>query len=247
VNTRVLLAIAFGIVTGIYAVCQENRSRQIDDKTVFTQHVQTHKLPSTKAALVKALRNHDPDVRWLAAQRLADEGERDAIPAILKALSSETVPLTRANLAYAVARFGEEKGFATLKSICDTPVSETHLESLRLTAARDLLDFDNESCLPTVFEFMPSEPHHLEILALLPRFKHVSAADSQRILDFAIQSLDSSDGAVKLFAGTALENLDNPAGIPPLEHAIAIEDQQAIRLGLERNLQALQKQKATAQ
>src|SRR5262245_31105044 len=77
-----------------------------------------HHIALTRAAVVDALKNDDPEVRWLAAHKLVDDGATESIPAIAEALAQEQIPATQVNLAYALARFKEEKGFAALLRIC---------------------------------------------------------------------------------------------------------------------------------
>src|SRR5260370_9412407 len=69
-----------------------------------------HNVELTQSALVGALRNPDPEVRYLAAQKLAEDKAVETIPQIMDALASEKVPLTRMNIAFALAQFGEETG-----------------------------------------------------------------------------------------------------------------------------------------
>jgi hypothetical protein len=60
-----------------------------------------HNIELTQPALVGALTNADPEVRYLAALKLAEDKEDGAIPAIKDALTSEGVPWTRMNIALA--------------------------------------------------------------------------------------------------------------------------------------------------
>ena len=68
----------------------------------------------TQQGLVDALRNTDPEVRSLAAHKLAEDKAVETIPAIKDALATEKVPWTRMNIALALAEMGESIGFDTL-------------------------------------------------------------------------------------------------------------------------------------
>jgi hypothetical protein len=84
----------------------------------FGELLRRHNIELTQSALIAALKNPDPEVRDLAAQKLAEDKATEAIPAIMQALSSEKVPQTRMNVAFALAVMGESVGFDTLEDNC---------------------------------------------------------------------------------------------------------------------------------
>lgn len=132
----------------------------------------------TKEALTAALRNPQPEVRQLAAQKLAADGDKDAIPAIMEALSKETAPINRLNIALSLAQLGEETGIATLKTICD---SSMETGSIRMLAAIQMVDFlHNYSCRQDVFDILRNshDPDaQVQPLSALTRYIDADAPD----------------------------------------------------------------------
>ena len=58
----------------------------------FGEVLKRHNIQLTQPALVDALRDTDPEVRYLAAHKLAEDKAVETIPAIKDALASEKVP-----------------------------------------------------------------------------------------------------------------------------------------------------------
>jgi HEAT repeat protein len=99
------------------------------------------------------MKNADPEVRDLAAQKLAEDGATEAILAIREALASEKVPWTRMNIAFALARMGESIGFDTLEDNCRNKDTSG---AIRSRSAEYLLRFDRDSttCLSGVVNLL---------------------------------------------------------------------------------------------
>src|SRR6266581_1042592 len=114
-------AITFTLVAmSLNSLSQEGPLTQSGKFVTFRDALRTRHIELTKQALVEALRNPDAQVRYLAALTLAEDKATDTVPAILDALKSEKEPETRTNIAFALAELGEQRGFATLRSTCDT-------------------------------------------------------------------------------------------------------------------------------
>ena len=99
-----LLACLFGIRTGWAPPIRAN-SRAVVDLDDRTLQEKYH-IPPTTPGFLTALHHERSDVRSFAALRLAVEGQRDAIPAILAALSAETFPGAKISIATAAAELG---------------------------------------------------------------------------------------------------------------------------------------------
>jgi hypothetical protein len=76
----------------------------------------SHRL--TEPALIAALKNPDPDVRFLAAMKLSEDKATDAIPQVKEAIAVEKVPRTRVNMAVALGLLGDPGGHHELKRLC---------------------------------------------------------------------------------------------------------------------------------
>ena len=108
----------------------------------FGELLRRHNIELTQSALLAALKNPDPEVRDLAANKLAEDGATEAIPAIVQALASEKVPWTRMNIAFALAVMGEAIGFETLEDNCK---SDNTSGNIRAGSAEYLLRFNRDS------------------------------------------------------------------------------------------------------
>ena len=204
------------------------------------ERLKRHNVASNAPALVQALRNPDSEVRYLAAQKLAEDKDKEAIPDIVRALDSETVPATQINMAFALAQLGDERGFTALTKSCD---DQKIKPGLRVRAAGYLLNLNNESCLKAVMTVLRSDADfdsRMLGLSLLGRFHHISDEDSKSMCAAAVQALTDPTPAVRISASTALVALGNPAAIPALERAVDSETDEAVKSQMKSNLERLQ-------
>jgi HEAT repeat protein len=189
------------------------------------------------------LKSPDAQVRYLAAEKLAEDGVQEAVPSIAEALSTEEVPATRVNIAFALALLGDEKGVSSLKAACgdaDVP------GYLRIRAARYLLDLHNEDCMNAVLGMLDSNADpdsQTQALSVLPSFQHVSQKDSQRIFDVVVRALEDPTPAVRITASVALGALGNPSALPYLQTAIANERDEVVRSQLESTVRDLRQRR----
>jgi HEAT repeat protein len=213
---------------------------QNDGLPTFGELLKRHNIQLTQPALVDALRNTDPEVRDLAANKLAEDKAVETIPAIKDALASEKVPWTRMNIAYALAQMGESIGFETLEGNCKNKDSG----NVRARSAEYLLRFNRDSttCLSGVLDLLKGGSNGDRMLAaeLLPRFHNLSTEDSEKVFTGLVGALHASHAAVRLEAGRALADLGDRRGIPELRDAIEAEQEQDIRPRLEQDLRILQ-------
>ncbi|MGH9250347.1 MAG: HEAT repeat domain-containing protein, partial [Acidimicrobiales bacterium] len=75
----------------------------------------------TDSLLVAARAHADPTVRWAAIETLGQRKERQALPLLLDVLEHEPDRLIRETAALALARLGEEQGFAALRRFMASP------------------------------------------------------------------------------------------------------------------------------
>ena len=95
----------------------------------FGELLRRHNIELTQSALIAALKNPDPEVRYLAASKLAEDRASEAIHEIKQALASEKVPWTRMNIAFALAGMGESVGFDTLEDNCKNADTSGHIRA----------------------------------------------------------------------------------------------------------------------
>lgn len=212
----------------------------------FGDLLREHHIELTENALLLALKNPNPDVRFLAAMKLAEDKVSDAVPAIREALSVEKVPRARVNIAVALGLLGDKSGHDELKKVCadgDFP------SEFRLYAVRYMFDLGvekDEDCLHAAEETVQivdsqnrTVGDRCSALALLPRFQNLTAEESKKTFQIVADRLHDPEATVRMEASRSLASLGNAAAIPYLEAAIASEHDENIRSVLESNLQKL--------
>ncbi len=207
----------------------------------FAELLKQHNIQLTQPALVEALRNGDPDVRYLAAQQLAEEKATETIPAIKAALASETVPLTRMNVAFALAQLGESTGFDILEENC-----RNHDQGARIReqSALYMLNLHRESsvCWSAVLDVLEggSNGYKMQAVTLLPQFHNLSKEESGRVFVGLVKALHDPYPLVRLDAGRALADVGDGRALTELREAVANEQEEDIRPQLEQDLKILQ-------
>jgi len=208
----------------------------------FGEVLKRHNIELTQSALIAALKNPDPEVRYLAAHKLAEDRATEAIPLIKQALASEKVPWTRMNIAFALVVMGESVGFDTLEGNCK---NDNTNEGIRARSAEYLLRFNRDStiCLSGVLDVLKDGSNGDKMVAaeLLPRYRNLSKEDSETVFTGLVEALHAPGPAVRIAAGQALADLGDARGIVELERAIGVEQEQVVRLGLEDDLKTLRK------
>jgi HEAT repeat protein len=206
----------------------------------LTELLKQHHVDLTEAGLLGALQNPDAQVRFLAAARLAEVKAMDAIPAITEALTAEKVPETRINIAFALAQLGEETGVVELTSACVKPDLP---DNLRLRAAGYLLDLKKSGCLATTLSMLKPDADpgsRIQALSLVQRYDHLSADDFRKSLDLIVKALTDQTTAVRIYASLALGTFGDASAIPPLQNAIANEQDDGVRSQMQESLELLQ-------
>jgi HEAT repeat protein len=212
----------------------------------FGDVLREHNIDPTEPALVRALKNRDSEVRFLAAMKLAEDKAVDTIPAVKQALVVEKTPRARVNIAVALGLLGDPGGHDELKRVCG---DGNFPPEFRLYAVQYMFDLGiakDEDCLHAaeeIVQVVDSENRTLgnrnTALELLPRFRNLTQEESQTVLELVVHRLEDSEPVVHIAASRALVGLGNPAAVPYLEATIAREQDENIRSVLETNLKKL--------
>jgi len=230
-ESSVTLILAVALV-GSQPISQDN-----EPVPTFGELLKRHNIELTQQGLVDALRNTDPEVRYLAVHKLAEDKAVETIPAIKDALASEKVPWTRMNIALALAEMGESVGFDTLEENCKNKATSG---AIRTRSAEYLLRFnrDNATCLSGVLDLLKggSNGDRMAAAELLPRYRNLSKEDSETVFAGLVEALYAPDPAVRMAAGRALADLGDTRGIAELGRAIGGEQDQLVRSRLEEDL-----------
>jgi HEAT repeat protein len=212
----------------------------------FGDLLREHNIDLTEPALVRALKNPDSELRFLAAMKLAEDKAVDTIPAVKEALVVEKTPRARVNIAVALGLLGDPGGHDELKRVCG---DKNFPPEFRLYAVRYMFDLGvakDEDCLHAaeeIVQVVDSENRTFgdrnTALELLSRFRNLTQEESQTVLELVVHRLEDSEPVVQMAASRALVSLGNPAAIPYLEATIARAQDENIRSVLETNLKKL--------
>jgi len=237
-----LLVIVWVMSTDV-SIAQENGGNFNGAPESAKHALKRHGIVLTREALVSALRNPDAEVRELAAQVLAEDGEKEAIPSIVEALAAETVPANRVNIAFFLAQLGEETGSTALKRICDDFAISAWI---RMLAAVNMRALHDDYCLASVVDVLQSSDDRgarMQALTLVTDFERPSEENAQKLLSLAVKALADKEAGVRMIASDTLGRLGNVAAIPALQTALANEDVDGCRLEMWRVIHQLQKKK----
>ena len=198
----------------------------------------------TKPALIRALKNPNPEVRYLAAMKLAEDKATDAIPEVKEALAAEKTPRTRVNIAVGLGLLGDPDGRDELKRLC---ADENFPPEFRLYAVRYMFDLsveNDEGCLnaaEAIVQMVAADyDHRIRALELLPRFRDLTPEDSKKVYELVVGRLDDPEPTVRMQASEALVDLGDPAAaVSSLETAIAKEKEESVRVVFEKSLEKL--------
>jgi HEAT repeat protein len=196
-------------------------------------------ISSDEQSLLLALGNSDPKIRGLAAAQLGAEKGKDALPALLVALSAEKEPNAKVSMAAEVSRLGDETGVHDLRAICD---DKTNAAGVRLQAARHLQHLKDDYCYQTVETLVTTaqDPDsRIDALYLLTTSDNVSRHDSRKVRGLLVRSLRDSDVRVRLTASNQIVLIGEKSDVPFLERAAAAEKDADARSLMERDLETL--------
>lgn len=237
------VSLSFAIVCAMLTstICQDRTPPQMatGGPSSLGQLLKQRNVTLTKESLLNSLRNRDPEVRYLAAAKLAEDGAQDAIPAIKEALAAEKVPASRINIAFALAQLGDDVGIRILRTECEGDAVPAYLKARAITYLQDI---HKEDCLNTALQMLQSQSDpESQILALsiIPGFKQISKQDSEKVFKLTVTALSNPTPTVRMNASIALGTLRNASAVPYLQTAIAREGDDVVRSTMESVLQEL--------
>jgi HEAT repeat protein len=235
------LYLVLGFVLGGIAQAQVSviDSTPVPDMTERVLQDKYHIAP-TKAGLLGALRHERSEVRSFAAMKLAADGQTDAIPSILAALTAETLEGVKITLATAAAQLGAEDGTNALKNMCE---DQSWAPTLRMIAAQSMMNnLNGEACLTGVLGVLrsPGDNQAAVIgLSLLPRFKHVSAMDLQEVRDIGGRYLKNEAPELRIAASHVLREVGDSLAASQLRAALATESDDRVRRLMATDLSSI--------
>lgn len=235
---KILLYLLIGCAA-LAAQTYQPSGRQPDSVEHILQ--ERYHIALTEEGLLGALQRGPSEVRGLAAISLADHGYKDAIGAIMDALSTETLQGAKIGLAVAAGQLGSEQGLSALKGMCG---DRSWQPGLRMYAADSMLGFaGREDCLSDVLDVLRSgdpTPEDrqgvLQALSLLKRFKHITAGQLDEIRELSASYLKSQAPELRTAAGQCVRDVGGPWAISQLRAAIDAERDESVRVSLRQDL-----------
>jgi HEAT repeat protein len=230
----------------ISILCARHRSSQHAAGRLESvdQLLQERKVSLTKPALVEALGNSDPEVRWLAALKLAEMKEVSAIPDISAALRNTGIASSQGlKIASALVSLGSREGRQAMSNFCHDPRGALQL---RVTAATYLLQIGDEVCFQVVVEALqkPADDDvRMMALSLVPQFKNISENERETIGRLVTRLLSDKSPSVRLSASIAVVNLGLTAALPVLKAASVREKEEPVRSQMLELLKVLERRR----
>jgi len=200
----------------------------------------------SEPSLIAALTNSDPQVRIMAANKLAEDHHDDATPAIESALAREQDLNAQVGLAEALWSLHDEKGVAHLHAICTDP-SLSFEVLISAVRALKLTHSPAGGCAETFFAAMTrvKEPGELAMGASLLPAIYVDAKPGQRTRILATLELlladKNQEAPVRLLSSQALSDIGTPECAQAIRAAIAQEQDPTVRTFFEATLKGLEK------
>jgi HEAT repeat protein len=210
----------------------------------FAESLRSHGIEISEPSLISALRNGDPEVRSLAALKLAEDHHFGATPSIEAALSVERVPSARIGLASALWTLQDPKGADHLRSMC----SDSSLSIYVIVDVVRSLNVINESSAPCagfILSYLDthkdSESRSVALWAFSSMYRWVPRGDADRMAAMLQEMLRAQDPSVRLGASHALVEIGQHSFAQAISDAMSKEQYPNVRASLQRDLAVLEK------
>jgi HEAT repeat protein len=196
----------------------------------------------SRPSLLDALHNSDPEVRGLAANKLAENHDAEALSAIKEALSVETNPRARINFGLALWTLHDPGGLTLLHAMC----AEPSLSIDTIVAVVQELSVMNEStepCVKPVLTFLDthldSESRARSLFALPDLYPWATPVQAEAILRMLLGMLSDGDPYVRMQTAQSLVQIGLPSSAGPIRAQMLRETDPNIRDSLQTALDML--------
>ena len=184
------------------------------------------------SSLLEALHNQDAEVRGLAANKLAEDGDADALPAIKEALRVEKDPWQRINMSLALWTLHDANGVPSLYRVCsDASVSIDVV--VRVVQTLHLIHQPGGACINPTMRFFEthrdSESRLRDLPALTAIHDGASAELSERIVRLLENLLSDPDPEVRMQASQSLVDISSFSSADAIHAAMLRETDENVR------------------
>jgi HEAT repeat protein len=215
----------------------------------FAEGLRSHGITDlSEGSLIAELNNSSPEVRSLAAHKLAEDHANETAPAIESALAREKDLKTQVDLSTALWALHDEKGVVHLQSMCADPSS--HIGFI-LEAVRALIRTQSPSgvCAETLLAAIGREKEPSDVamaVSVFPAIFHDAPPDAAKRMVYLLQLLlldKSQQTVVRVTSSKALAEIGAPGSADIIRKAMTFEEDPNVRQLIESNLKILGKTK----
>jgi len=180
---------------------------------------------------LRALQNSDAEIRWLAAEKLGNDGNKSAIPEIEMALLHEKNTRAKINIATALVELNSSKGLEGLTAVCQDVQVPIYM---RLDAVRHLQDFHAQGCPGAIIDGLRlganSDPAiRLQSLSLISQLPTTEGSYLQEAKPLVSRELTDESPAVRAEASRSLAQIGDSSSLAALRKAYSLEEDKDVR------------------
>lgn len=229
-------ALALGIAPQIIAHANGSPPTSLADS------LRSKGIDLSRPSLLAALRNSDPQVRGLAAMKLAENHDSEAVPAIKNALAVETSPSARIDFGLALWTIKDPDGIVTLRAMCsDASLSIDAI--VEVVQELSMIHESSQPCASPVLAFLDShrdsESRLRSLFALPDLYPWVTPRQAENILQMLVGMLTDEDPAVRMQTAQSLVQIGMPSFEAPIRAQMLRETDPVVRSSLETSLDML--------
>jgi HEAT repeat protein len=211
----------------------------------FAQVLKEHGITDlSESTLIAALSSTDSTVRNVAANKLAEDGRSDSIPAIEVALMREKDLDTRAGIAVALWSLHDPQGLEQLHLLC-TDANVGVKDLLPALRALQLTHSSSGVCAETLLGAMAREREggylSMAISTLPGMYSDVSSELATRIFDRLRDLLldRTQEASVRMMSSRVLAQIGRPESVEVIRSAISQETDPNVRAFYETSLSTI--------
>ena len=232
------LACAFALAFAVVPAVQVGGS----PLTSLADALRAKGIDLSRPSLLAALHNSDPAVRGLAANKLAENHDAEALPAIKEALSVEKDPRARINFGLALRTLHDPGGLTVLHSICVDRSSSIDT-IVAVVQELSIMNESSEPCVKPILTFLnthnDSESRARSLNALPDLYPWVTPVLAEKILRMLLDMLSDPDPYVRMQTAQSLVQIGLPSSAGPIRAQMLRETDLNIRDSLQTALDML--------
>ena len=166
--------------------------------------LRAHGISLSEPSLIAALGNADPEIRELAAFKLAEDHDLDAVPYLEFALSVEDVPEAAVDIADALLSLHDPKGLEYLQETCIDAPQPINL-IVRIAQFLDMGGESTAACADAILNFLDAHTDpawRFQVSPVLPDlYRWASPAQAGHMTRILQNMLADPSAEVRILAG----------------------------------------------